>query len=285
MILAHQLVEQPGARGTAFVLHGVLGSGNNFRSFVLRLAHERPEWRFVLVDLRHHGRSVGAPPPNTIEACVQDLLDLARALGSFPEVVVGHSFGGKVALAYARRVTRRESIPDDQAARRALQQVWALDSNPGAQTPGPDHQVLRVMRALRATSGPFATRQAAVDALTTEHGLSTGLAQWLVTNLERRGDELVWRFDLDAIGELLDDYFREDLWPYLEAARGVPEHHLLVAEHSDRWTAAMRDQVRALPPAASVRLHELPNAGHWVHVDNPTGLLAILREHLTAPRN
>lgn len=309
MILAHQAVQQEGARGTAYVLHGVLGSGNNFRSFVLRLTRERPEWRFVLVDLRHHGRSVGAEPPNTIEACVQDLLELSGALGTLPEIVIGHSFGGKVALAYARHLSRVESIPgaapdvgnhlesipdggkarvesipDIETARAALQQVWALDSNPGAQKPGPDNQVLRVMAALRATSGPFPTRQAAVDALTMGRGLSTGLAQWLVTNLERRGDELVWRYDLDAIEELLEDYFREDLWDYLEAARGAPEHHLLVAERSDRWTGAIRDRVRHLPPSASVRLHELPDAGHWVHVDNPTGLLAILREHLSTPK-
>lgn len=284
MIPAHQVVGEESAPGTAYVLHGVLGAGNNFRSFMLRLSRERPDWRFVLVDLRHHGKSVGAEPPNTLAACVQDLLELSGALGTVPEVVLGHSFGGKVALAYGRHLTCVESIPHEPA-RAALQQIWTLDSDPGTQEPSPDHEVLRVLRALRASGGPFGTRESSVRELTDQQGLSPGLAQWLATNLERRGEELVWRFDLDAIEELLEDYFRDDLWPYLETARGTPEHHLLVAGRSDRWTGSMRERVRGLPPSTSVRLHELPKAGHWVHVDNPDGLLAILREHLCAPRD
>jgi pimeloyl-ACP methyl ester carboxylesterase len=272
------VVEEPGAVGLAYVLHGVLGAGHNFRSFIKRLAAQRPEWRFVLVDLRHHGRSQGAPSPNTLEACVHDLQELSEALGETPQAVVGHSFGGKVALAYARALSRAEKPSGN-----VLRQVWTLDSNPGAQEPSPDHEVLRVVSALRASPGPFPVREAAVRALTEGQGLSSGLAQWLTTNLERRGEQFVWRFDLDAIAELLDDYFRQDLWPYLAQSRGLPEHHLVVAERSDRWTGSMRDRVRTLPAAAAVTLHELPDAGHWVHVDNPDGLLDILRTHLCAP--
>lgn len=286
MIPAHLIVGEPTARATAYVLHGVLGAGHNFRSFVKRLTARRPEWRFVLVDLRHHGHSQGAPPPNTLEACVGDLLDLSRELRTAPEAVIGHSFGGKVALTYGRALAGGDETlarGDVEAARASLQQLWALDSNPGPQAPSPDHEVLRVVSTLRVLPGPFGTRDEAVRGLE-ERGLSSGLAQWLVTNLERRGDRFAWRFELPAIDDLLDDYFRQDLWPYLDAARGVPEHHLVVAERSDRWTGSMRDRVRTLSPAASVVLHELPNAGHWVHVDNPEGLLDIIAGHLSPPR-
>ncbi len=285
MIPAHLIVGEPSARATGFVLHGVLGAGNNFRSFVKRLTARRPEWRFVLVDLRHHGHSQGAPPPNTLEACVGDLLQLSRELHTAPAAVIGHSFGGKVALAYGRALAGARDVPgnaDFEAARAGLRQIWALDSNPGPQTPSPDHEVVRVVSTLRALPGPFATRDQALRGLG-ERGLSSGLAQWLATNLERRGDSFAWRFDLAAIGALLDDYFRQDLWPYMDAARGAPEHHLVVAERSDRWTGSMRDRVRTVPPGASVVLHELANAGHWVHVDNPEGLLDILAGHLPAP--
>lgn len=281
MIPAHLIVGAPTAPYTAFVIHGALGAGNNFRSFTNRLAQQKPAWRFVLVDLRHHGRSQGASPPNTLEACVDDLLELSTALETPPTAVIGHSLGGKVALAYGRSLTRRAAAPELEPARQALQQIWALDSNPGAQKPDPDHQVLRVVNALRSLPGPFERRETVVEALTTQHGFSSGLAQWLITNLERRADRFAWQFDLEAIGELLDDYFQQDLWPYLEASRGLPEHHLVVAERSDRWTGSMRQQVRELPAESAVSLHELPNSGHWVHVDNPEGLLQILGQHLT----
>ena len=45
--------------------------------------------------------------------------EIAAELGEEPRVVVGHSFGGKVALVYAR----------EQAS--SLEQVWVLDAPPG----------------------------------------------------------------------------------------------------------------------------------------------------------
>jgi pimeloyl-ACP methyl ester carboxylesterase len=33
-------------------------------------------------------------------------------------------------------------------------------------------------------------------------------------------------------------------------------------------------------PETHVIYHDLPDSGHWVHVDNPAGLLRLLSEHL-----
>ena len=63
------------------------------------LAQEHPGWQVVVVDLRCHGESArmarrpGAP--HTVEAAGGDVLQLLRRLNLFPEVLVGHSFGGK----------------------------------------------------------------------------------------------------------------------------------------------------------------------------------------------
>jgi pimeloyl-ACP methyl ester carboxylesterase len=277
VIPAHIHVGVPSAPHVAFLLHGALGAGHNFRSFARRLAAEKPEYRFVLVDLRNHGASQDAPPPHTIEACVNDLLELAAALGVTPRAVIGHSFGGKVALTYGRRLAQNRAVTPELA--QSLTQVWALDSDPGTQRPDPNHEVLRVLRALRTARGPFAARTDAIGALLAQE-LSSGLANWLATNLERRDAGYEWRLSVDAIEELMEDYFGEDLWPYLEAARGTPHHHLVVADQSDRWTGTMRERAASLPTEASVTVHELADSGHWVHVDNPDGLLRIFAAHL-----
>src|SRR5580692_7313306 len=101
------------------VLHGILGSGNNFATIARRLAAACPAWGFALVDLRMHGQSQGAPPPHTIAAAAEDLGRLEEGLRSPVAGVMGHSFGGKVALAYAAR------------AQHELDQVWVLDASPG----------------------------------------------------------------------------------------------------------------------------------------------------------
>lgn len=263
----HRLIEASGAEKLAFVLHGALGSGQNFSRFIQKLAAQRPEYRYALVDLRHHGHSTGAPAPNTLEACAEDLARLGGFLGREPDVLIGHSFGGKVALEYARRGSA------------GLRQAWILDSVPGAQAEPEDSEILRVIAAVRAVPVPAASRRDVVEHLGRQ-GLSSGLSEWMATNLKREGERYTWLFDLDAIEELMGDYFRVDLWSFLEQARARPELRLVVAERSDRWTPELRARAAALPSSTSVVYHELANAGHWVHVDNPEGLLALLREHL-----
>ncbi len=254
---------------TALVLHGVLGSGQNFRGLARTLVRRRPDLALVLVDLRHHGQSSGAPPPQTLQACALDLVALQRHLRKeHPElpdvqVLMGHSFGGKVALWASR-------LPELR-----LTQVFVLDSNPGALKPDKDYEVLRVIRAVRQVPQPIESRAAVVDNLLAQ-GLSSGLANWMTTNLRRTDSGYEWVFNLDAIEELLVDYFQQDLWEYLAEPRQVPEFQLIVAENSDRFSGTLRARAQALPPTSQCHYHVIPNAGHWLHVDNPGALLDLL---------
>jgi pimeloyl-ACP methyl ester carboxylesterase len=59
----HLFVGAEGAPHLAFLLHGVLGAGHNFRSFAKRLNDARPDIRFALIDLRYHGRRSLRHPP------------------------------------------------------------------------------------------------------------------------------------------------------------------------------------------------------------------------------
>lgn len=277
------------APSLGFILHGVLGAGHNLRSFAKRVTEQRPDVQFLLLDLRHHGRSLGAPPPYGLEACVDDLFDLVDDLGRAPRVVIGHSLGGKVALSYARR--HESPKPGERLPgafhQGTLAQVWTLDSDPGAQEPGGAHEVQRVLAALKAHPGPFPSRQHAIDAIMSE-GRSSGLAQWLATSLDRREGAFVWRFEIDQIELLLADYFSIDEWPFLEGlerrrADSNILYDLLLAENSDRWSGSMVDRAQRLTGMDRVRVHTLPDAGHWVHVDNPDGLVEIVSSHLINP--
>jgi pimeloyl-ACP methyl ester carboxylesterase len=274
---SYRMIEGARAERTAFVLHGVLGSGQNFTRFIQRLAERRPEYRFALLDLRHHGRSSGAPPPNTLEACAMDLLALAEALGTQPRTVIGHSFGGKVAIEYARVLATKAAA---SPSARELEQVWVLDAVPGAQPGLAGSEIAAVIAGVRAVPMPALTRKDVVRHLMDHSGLSSGLAEWMATNLKREGERYEWVFDLDAIEELLADYFRVDHWDFLAEPRERPQFRLVVAERSDRWPPAERERARRLPSSSRVFYHELPNSGHWVHVDNPDALLEMISMHM-----
>ena len=275
---AHTLVGEPSAPKLGLLLHGALGSGSNLRSLATKLGKLRPEYRFCLVDLRHHGESQGAPPPNTLQACANDLSALIEQLGQTPELIAGHSFGGKTALMFAQLFPGR------------VRQFWILDSNPGSQEPTLDNEVIRVIQTVRQTTTPAVDRAHVVAELGAL-GISTGTANWLATNLQRQPEGFVWRFNLDAIYELMLDYFRVDLWPVLEDARAGSDFRVVVAENSDRWAPenrarlqAMLEIVRLREPTVrengTVALHIVPNAGHWLHVDNPAFLLDLMSQNL-----
>lgn len=264
--LAHRSIEGSEAHKTAFVLHGILGAGQNFTAFIQKLSRRRPEYRYVLVDLRNHGASTGALPPHTVAAAARDLAALAGTTGE-PSVVIGHSFGGKVALEYAR-----QGGP-------ALEQVWSLDSNPGVQGDENNFEVDAVIRAIRSVRVPAATRADVLKALG-EQGLSRPTAEWIGTSLKRTDTGYVWLFDLDGIEALLADYYAQDLWEFLSQPRSRPEFQIVIAEQSERWTPEMRARAFALPAAANVHCHVLPSSGHWVHVDNPAALLELMLTHL-----
>jgi pimeloyl-ACP methyl ester carboxylesterase len=244
-------------------LHGILGSRSNWRGFARKLVARRPNWGAVLVDLRMHGDSQGFAAPHTVDACARDLAALSRDLGRPVDGVLGHSFGGKVALAFA-------GVRDD------LREVWMIDSMPGIRPnvaePG---SPMRIIELLRGMPRDYDGREQFVTALAGA-GIDSGVARWLAMNLVAEGDRYRLRLELDAIRALLDDYLERDDWPATEALGSSTHLHLVVAGRSPVWSA--EDLRRAEGQASPGRLtvHRMPDVGHWVHVEDPAGLLSVL---------
>ncbi len=266
---AHAPVTAPGATPSRWmlVLHGILGSGANWRTFAGRLARVRPQWGFVLVDLRLHGQSQGAEPPHTIDAAADDLVRLGESLALPIAGVMGHSFGGKVALAYASR------------ARPGLEQAWVLDASPGTRHDRAS-STEAVLRTLRAVPQPLPTRERFLE-IVTSHGHDRGIADWLAMNLRRDDDGFRLRLDLDAVEALLDAYFATDLWPVLERAEGARAFHVVVSGRSDALDQADRARLAAIAAREPrVHAHLVEEAGHWIHVDAPDALFTLMSSAL-----
>jgi len=269
---AHQVIVGDGAPAparTVFVLHGVFASGRNWQVFARRAVAARPDLRVVLVHLRGHGGSRDAPGPHSLRACSQDLSSLASELGVVPHSVWGHSFGGKVALAWMR-----------DARPAGLSSVWSLDSPPGSGPAGGgdplSSEVGRVLTALGAISLPIPRRAMAQEALVAQ-GVRGDVAGWMATNLISDGEGAFrWHFDTATVAELLRDYWNADLWPDCADPPPGVHVHLVRAGASDRWNAADRRRLDALAQAPRSTVHVVEGAGHWLHVDRPQELLGLL---------
>lgn len=267
--------ESAAPQAYALVLHGILGSGGNWRTVARKLAQARPEWGFALVDLREHGRSGGAPPPHTVAAAAADLDGVVAELSDAAPVraILAHSFGGKVALAFRDR----GAAP--------LLQTWIADASPSARpealTERPD--VLRVLELLESLPARFSDREAFVRAVT-DRGFSAMLGKWLAMNLEPRGGEVELGLDLGAIRALLTDYFERDAWPEVEREGAPGELRFVLGDRSDAVEEEARARLDALANErpTTLRAHHL-DAGHWLHVEALGPLVDLLAEELAAP--
>jgi pimeloyl-ACP methyl ester carboxylesterase len=249
-------------------LHGILGSGANWRTIAKRFIAARPRWGAVLVDLRMHGSSLGEVPPHTVARAANDLVALESHVPGPIRGVLGHSFGGKVALQWA----------SEEGERLELERVFLIDSNPGARPDARGSEgTIRVVEMLESLPATFPTRQAFVDEVQ-RRGHDLAITQWLAMNLERQGDHTL-RFGLDmtAIRALLEDYFTRDLWSVVENPPGNARVVVINGGRSNVFDAADRARVEAIAVKNDrVHFHIVPRATHWVHADAPDALHELL---------
>lgn len=115
-------------------------------------------------------------------------------------------------------------------------------------------------------------------------GVGLGEAQWLTTNLRLIGQspELYeWKMDVDVIEQLFDSFLATDLWPVVESCKESTDValHFVRAAKNTMWTRDVLDRLDALKDH-HVHHHLLEQSGHWVHIDNPNGLLKIIQPYM-----
>jgi esterase len=266
-ILAHSKITAPDTEPERWllVLHGIYGSGRNWATIARQLVQRRPEWGALLVDLRMHGGSQGFQPPHTLAAAAADVDALVEHLDFHAAAVLGHSFGGKVALVYT----------DHHAEE--LRQAWVVDSTLEVRTP--TGSAWRMIEAVRALPTEFPSRKEAIAGLEAQ-GYDTGLAQWMAMNLEPVDGVYRWRLDFDGVEQMLRDYFHTDVWEVVESPPQGVEVHVVKATESDAITEEDAARIEAATRAGGrTTLHRL-EGGHWINTDNPEAVLELLVERL-----
>ncbi len=232
------------------LLHGLFGAAANFGTVQKRLAERH---RVLALDLRNHGSSPHTPFMS-YPAMAEDVLETLRARNALPCTLIGHSMGGKVAMAAALE------------APGAITRVLVGDIAPAVYPP-----IYRAYAQAMATLRLSAdlTRVAADRALATTIE-SPAIRAFLLQNL-RFGAEPNWRIGLDAIAAGLNVL---EGWPDLEENAYLGPALFVAGSRSDYILPEHRPIIRAMFPAA--RFAVLKNAGHWLHADNPDGFVSLV---------
>lgn len=102
------LPDQPPALTAGATLLFLHGEGGSAPLWSRQLAHFASVHSPIALDLPGHGRSTGLDGPRSIDEAAEVVAAFLEGMGAPPAVLVGHGFGGHVALATA--AARRERV-------------------------------------------------------------------------------------------------------------------------------------------------------------------------------
>jgi esterase len=244
-------------------LHGLFGQGKNWTTLGRALSSAA---RVTLLDLPDHGRSAWSEHlsyPALAEAVAGAL---AAEGGGEPYAVVGHSMGGKVAMALA---LLRPAL---------VERLVVVDVAPVPT--GAMSSFGTYVEGMRAVDLEHLPDRASADATLQPYVPDPVIRSFLLQNLRRDGHRWRWQMNLALLG---DELAEAAGWPDLRAAPWHAEPYagpVLWVGGSE--SAYIRPEhapaMRALFPR--VQSVTIKGASHWVHADQPAVFEAVLRRFL-----
>jgi pimeloyl-ACP methyl ester carboxylesterase len=234
-----------------FILHGLFGMSDNWMSLSKKYAEAG--FCTYLPDARNHGQSFHTDEFN-YEAMAEDILNLLDAEDLDDASIIGHSMGAKTAMFFAALHPEKVSklIIADMAPRYYP----------------PSHQ--KVIAAINSIDlNSISSRKEAEEKL--KQSLDESTLQFILKSLYWKetidGKRLAWRFNIKAIEENLDALGQELPPDYIYEGPTL----FLRGERSTYITDADKDSIKYYFPNSTIET--VPNAGHWIHADNPEGFL------------
>tara|TARA_Y100001960_G_C14759149_1_gene872996 strand:+ start:1834 stop:2616 length:783 start_codon:yes stop_codon:yes gene_type:complete len=228
------------------ILHGLFGMGRNWKRIAKMLGDTH---QILIVDLRNHGSS---PWKNmmTYEIMAADVASLIDKICGGRADVIGHSMGGKTAMALA--LTHPNKI----------HRLAVLDISPASYM----HDIEQQITAIRSINLNSISRRSEAEKLLIEALSDVDLAKFITFNLRPDSKHRYrWCINLNSIAEhkekLLD-------FPIFNNENAFKSDTLFLS--GDKSTYIMPHHIKEIArlfPKASITMIE--NAGHWLHIDNP----------------
>lgn len=237
------------------MLHGIRGFAETFAGVAQAL---QPDFRVIAYDQRGRGDSAWDPARNYYtDTYVADLEAVVSALGLQRFDLLGHSMGGINAIVYAARHPDR------------VRRLVIEDAGPGAFEASDG--ATRIRKEFETTPHRFDSWEAAGDFMRALRPTVTEEArqQRLHSMLKPLPDGgFTWRYDHAGIAAIRlhpDPARAVDLAAHVQAI--ASETLVLRGGRSDYLQPHLAERMRALNPR--ITTVEIPDAGHYIHDDQP----------------
>ncbi|HXG35572.1 MAG TPA: alpha/beta hydrolase [Dehalococcoidia bacterium] len=247
------------------LLHGITGTAYSWKPVAERLQNQ---YHCLALNLR--GRGDSGPSPERrydFDLFVEDVQALVDQLGLGRFLLIGHSMGGRAALAYAA------------AHPEYLDALVIVDISPGMT----DEGAWGLKRAMEATPAEFGSWEEALAYVKRGFpSLSEELIKERAPYMFRRepGGSIVWKYDPlvreEWHGPDLPPRAKAHLWN--ELAQLQCPMLLIKGEKTNQLTSEICERMVENGPDS--RWVEIPNTTHFVHDDNLQGFLAEVQPFL-----
>ncbi|QUJ66543.1 alpha/beta fold hydrolase [Photobacterium sp. GJ3] len=244
---------------TVVLIHGLFGSADNLGILARAL---KESCQVISVDLRNHGQSPHSTT-FTYRDMAQDVIDVLSQLNISEFSVIGHSMGGKVAMAMT------ELIPAQ------ILGLIVLDMAPVAYQ---EHRHENVFAGLQAVRHQHITSRKEAEQYLAEHVQESGVRQFLLKSLAKTDNGFQWRFN---VAGLIANYSTIMGWEPVPPFSGPTlfvkgqESEYIQTEHKDAITAQF----------PNAKAHMVANTGHWLHAEKPETVNRIILNFLQALKN
>lgn len=240
-----------GGTPTSVILHGLLGAARNWMAIAKRLGQDH---EVHALDLRNHGRSPWIDGMSYRDVAA-DVARYIESRGLIAPTVVGHSMGGKAAMALALDAPER------------VGRLLVADIAPVAYDRDGRSSFLDFIDAMTDLDLAEVDRRADADRMLRDAIPDRAVRSFLLQNLVPGGDGegFRWRCNLQALADGMADIL--DFPAGLSGKTYTGSTLFLSGADSNYVRPEHRSGIRDLFPAA--RFAALKDAGHWLHADKP----------------
>lgn len=227
------------------ILHGFLGMADNWKT--LGKTWSENGYEVHLLDQRNHGRSFHSND-FSYELMAQDVKEYCDHYDLNSIFLLGHSMGGKVAMTIA------DQYPE------LVKKLVVADIAP--KTYAPHHS--DIIKALKSVDFNKVKRRNDADEMMVALIPDAGTRQFLLKSLFRKEKTTFgWRFNLDVL-----ENSQHMIGDHKEFNNRIMTDTLFV-RGGDSVYVLDSDRVSIDYAFAKAQLKTIPNAGHWLHAQQP----------------
>src|SRR6056300_695096 len=236
------------------IVHGLYGSARNWSVISKRMSDSR---RVIAVDQRNHGDSPWFDTHSYLDMA-QDLAQVVEH-NSAPMDIMGHSMGGKAAMILALQ------RPD------LVNRLLVADIAPVAY----GHDQSQYIQAMQSIDLTHMEKRSEVAQALSKHVTDPALQSFFTQSLDLGNKR--WKLNLDILQR---DMHHVLGFPEVTGSFDKPTLFLSGA-NSQYVLPDHRPKIKALFPNAVFA--KIPNAGHWLHAEQPRAFEQTLRVFFNEP--